>query len=332
MTNILENKSVEIFCRNNEVQVSANFEANWREWGKIDFDSITQMNKESILETFERAGLSFTPLSVDVVSTNPTSGKSHVNTEKKAIYNPNFDIPLGIVGIDFNAMSHWDTLESVFGDILVQGYIPTRFLNFSGGTRMLSQFVVPEKYLVAKREHIRYFCVYNAIDGSSRVKIGETIWTPICANTYAMAMSEISSGYSAKHIKNMDKKLFSIAKQILNVKEKTQTYFAQLDEWADKGTNKELADEFVKYLMPKEESSNSNAVNNRRQDLAYSIMTTAKELPQNGLTIYDLFAGVTRYVTERRQKRNEFEQYEYVTNGPGANFNNKAYNWLAQNS
>lgn len=311
--------------------VSANFTGNWQSWGMIDYASV-KPTMETIHEAMSRVGLDFVPLTSPHIWRNPVTGISGESKLFKDVYNPMYDEPIAeSVGADFNTLSYMDTLNGIFGELLTEGTIPARFISFDRGSRMVAQFALPEEYYTAGRPVKAFFSVYTALTGKVLTRGGITSWNPVCSNTYAALLHDLTVG--TKRTKYMVNRLPSLADKLGIIRREFRQTINTIDSWGIMPASSELTQAFISAMLPKKEASESNAVNNRRAELVTAIGQTANELSGgNQLTIYDLFSGVTRYVGARQQNRDDLTQYEYATTGIGGQFATQAYNWLVANA
>lgn len=334
-----DNTSMEFHCSHLGADgVAANFEGDWKKWGQIDIDSIRPFQTpELVYDTMVRGGLGFKPLTAIAQVQNPVTNAVTV-LDRKAILNEQGEI-IGIVGKDFNAMSHYDTLKEVFGRILEDGLVMARFINFDKGARMLAQFALPQKYWAVGREHKAFVTIYNGLDGTMRVKIGLTLWTPVCSNTFAYAMGDLE--HKVKHTVNMAINLTNLSKTLGIIKGQAEESMGLFDQLGKVEVDTENVKEFVSFLMPKNPDVTSKHTENRRAELNSAIAKTQLETLTNvtldngtpvlpTATAYDLFAGVTRYIAEHQQSRNGNEQLEYVSFGPGNTLAQKALGYLTK--
>lgn len=308
--------------------------ADWKSWGKLDISKLS-VNEETLLALFYRSGAYFTPVGMRHEVMNPYTGMVQY-TDKKTIFNDKGE-SIGEVGYEFNAMSHWETISAALGKVVEFGGIPARLIVFDNGARIMAQFVIPQTYYAAGREHNAFYTVYNGLDGTLRAKLGFTLYTPVCSNTYAAAMRDL--GYSVKHTKNMGINLSHVSEQLGLIQDEVKSTVAVLDKFSTVEMDSEEVKKFLAFMMPKKADSDSKAVDNRRAELSAAISKTQLETLEsvslaNGnavlpiATAYDLFAGVTRYITGRQQNRDANSQYEFVTVGNGANMAQSAYDYL----
>lgn len=309
--------------------VSATFglqAGGWRQWGMIDITKIIP-TAETVREGMSRAGLDFTPFSSPAEWYNPLTNERGVYSDKY-IFNPAHSAPIGRVGADFNAMSYSEILENLFGDILDLGFLPARFISFGHGARMLAQFAFPESFYAAGREQRQFLTISSALDGSKRTQGGYTLYTPVCSNTYAAALGDLTT-FATKRTKKMGERLSSYHKALGFIKAGAEKFNERLDMFARTEVTSLEVSEFIAHLMPKVEGSTSQAVDNRRSSLLTAIAQTSAEI-NNGdkITAYDLFAGITRYNGSRIQNRNQGEQMAYELFGPASKLADKALDYV----
>ena len=129
-----------------------------------------------------------------------------------------------------------------------------------------------------------------------------------------------------------------LAQTVLAVRRAARAYYTLLDHSATVKADNATVQAFLAAMIPDTSGGDkraNKASDNRREELQAAIRVSQAEregyIDNSPVTAYDLFSGVTRFTSYKTQKRNDAEQFEYVTEGPGAKLNDKAYNWLQEN-
>lgn len=326
--------TIKTFCRS-DVNVDANFEARFRSWGKIDYETAKLTENISTYDMFDRAGLAFTVGKQTRKYSNPVTGITTEVEDQFDILRLDTGERLSTVGKVYTPVSHWQACEAVFGELVNLGGIPVRLLGFDNGAKIMAQFIVPDQYIIGDKPRQAFRVVVNSLDGKSRIRAGSTVWCPVCENTEAAAMRELSeSGFSAKHTKNVHVKLDLVRQELFNIATVERDFYNRLKVIGEKPVNTELIKAFISAMMPEEQKGEKRQNNNRsnqRESLLMDISQSTSERNTIDALAIDLFDGITRFVTERQQKRNSWEQMEYVTTGPGAAKIDSAVNWLFSN-
>lgn len=310
----------------------------WDGWGRMNIESL-KASSETVESQMKRAKLFFTPTSVTATIKNPITGNSE-NLDTKAILNAEGDV-IGEVGSGFNPMGHYQTLEKALDLIVKEGFIPARFIAFDNGARMLAQFAVDSKYYIAGREQKAFVTLYNGLDGTMSVRIGHTLYTPVCCNTFAAAMHDLDG--KVKHTLNMGINLTKVSAMLGLVRTEIDSTMKTIETLNTITADSETVKAFLEAMLPKDEASKSNAVNNRRAELASAITRTQLEvtapsdllmiedtIQYNNPSLAELLFATTRYTGNRLQKRDTLNQLDYISNGAGGKFNTSAYAYLKE--
>jgi hypothetical protein len=310
----------------------SNFTADFIGASKIDDATIKINLEKGVYTLMEESGAIFTPLTSPAQFFNPVSGAMEIDETKKYVINGNTGEMLGDVGEGFNAMAHWDTMQAGLGELTERGNIPAKVICFNGGRRVLVTFFGGVQN-IADRTHHKYFNYFNGIDGTTKSKFGGSDFCLQCKNMFSRAMKQINEfKMGAKHTVNMEAKLKLIRKELGLVEAEMNNYYVALDKFATVKTDLSVALQFTAALIPdkekEEDERDNNGPTNRRNELFGHIIEMQKQRNTADLTIYDLFGGVTSYITTRQQKRDNVEQLSYVLEGPGATFAEKGFNWL----
>lgn len=308
--------------------VRANFTADFKSWGIID-PKTAQVNGLSLADLLADAGMDFNPLKVDLGYNDPISGKYQTAPDRFGIINPNTGAFLGAVGKEYTPVNYADIAGGVYGAMVEDGYIPARVLHFNGGARIFIAMIAPAEVKIGDRVHRTFTGISSGHDGGTVIQIGDTDFCPICTNTYRMALDEIKEGgRRAKHTKNVMGKLDEIRQQMFNVEASRKVYYDGLTAMMNRRVDSAEVNAFLTALVPDAagaEKRASQAQANRRAEISRGIFLTTLEEGRKETRAYDLFAGVTRYVTGRTQNRNADEQFDYVMDGSGAKLSNAAY-------
>lgn len=313
----------------------ANFAATFSQWAKIDRESVQLTDSRSLADMLAEVKMNFVPMKAEDGYYNPVTNV-WVKTGDVKIYNP---LAGNIVSSrtftpDYNPMGYSELLNSAFGAMVAEGNQPTRILHWGGGRKIFVQFIPRDGgiFNAAGREHMMYLGLSSSLDGSTVTSLGMTSYTPICSNTYAAARRELSeSGGNVRRTKNMTVRITSIAQSLGILRTLAEEFFGTLNRLAQVEVSQDIANAFFEHMLPLKtraegERENSGPLN-RRAELQTAIVETVREQAASKVTAYDLFAGTTRYIGNRTQKRDVFGQYEYVTEGAGSQFSDKAYSF-----
>lgn len=314
--------------------VVANFTGKWAGWATFDLPTVKPTG-EQIYNLFERGGLTFKPFVAPVQYFNAVTGELTEVPDKFAIYNGDTGATLAIGGSQLaqsmTVGGHYETLIAVVGELAKDNF-PCRAISFDNGARAMIQCLIPGDHYILDRPHKAFFTLQNGLDGSGKVRLGHTDVCPVCSNTYRAALDDLE--LSAKHTMNLGDNLAKIQRAIFQVKESAEQYYIDLASLAKVKASAKAEKEFLYYLIPdqakKEDAKRENSQPaNRREKLVNAIGQSLAERSTSTPTLYDLLQGVTRFVTHGDKG---VKNPEYVLDGVGTDFSNKAYTWLVKNS
>lgn len=331
-----DHESIEFHCAHlGATGVVANFTGKWASWGKVD-PSTVKVTGELIYNLFQRGGLTFKPLVSPVTFYNPVSGNVETVEDKFVIINGDSGASLAVVGTQLaQSMAvggHYETLNAVVGQLAESDNFPCRAISFGHGAKAMIQLLMPEERYILGREHKAFFTLQNALDGSGKVKIGHTDFCPVCSNTYRAALDDLE--LSAKHTMNLGENLARIQKAIFTVQQSADQYYIDLESLSKVKASAKAEKEFLFYMIPdqakREDAKRENSQPaNRREKLVNAIGQSLAERNTSTPTFYDLLQGVTRFVTHGDKG---VKNPEYVLDGVGTQFSDKALQWLVKNS
>ena len=287
---------------------------------------------KSLYDIAEENDMAFGVLKVQTEYTSPVSGQKFPSKSYSVIRADNdFELGNGFTE-DYQPLSYVDMLEVFFEDIKNISGIPTRAIKFGIGEKGAFQFIFPKDWQVAGTTHKTFWNLYSSHNGTVATTINVSDVTIICGNTFNFSLMDKSLHYSVRHTTNSQERLVEIRK-LFNISEANMgQYYNQLDKMALMNAKGNVISDFLEYMIPtkKENGQSMNSGPKSRQlDLTQAIIHSAEnERNKSDVSIYDLFQGTTRYSNHRTGKRSESEQFEFVMEGEGAKFNNKAFNWL----
>ena len=284
--------------------------------------------KESTMyDVLESAKLNFKPIRVQTQYNDPVTGKTR-NGSHFAIIRDDSGDQVGNVGERYNPIGYTEALESIYGEVLSLGGVPTRAISFDNGSKGAIQFLLPDTWKVGDFDHKVFTTVYNSLDGSMPVMTGYTDVRIVCGNTFALGQKDMSQ--KARHTANIGLKLSKFADILGVIKQGMDSQVETLNKLNAMVVSQAQVNEFIDSLFPvtsKNEDGTANKTSaNKRGELQAAI--NAESFEQ--VTGYTLFNGVTRLVDHSwatKRDRSADEQWEYVS-GTGQAIKDKAYNQL----
>lgn len=320
-------------------KISTNFTADMPQWGKLALGTLVmkpEYKEKGLDDILDDAGLGFQVGLVQNHFVDPVTGiwtpsKSHsiIRMDTSA------EIGYGVT-LDYQPMSYSQIMGDFFGDLKNLGGIPTRAISFSNGSKGAIQFLFGE-WLVSDRPHKSFLNFYAGHTGKTAIEFNSSDVCIVCGNTYALSKADKTLKFSVRHTEKASQRLMELRNNVLNMQKYNEHYYQLLNDMARYSASGEIQKAFIHHIFPQpknqdgtEKISGNKSLENQRAALGNAIAISVSESnkPADKVTIYDLFAGITRYTNYRTQNRNAEEQLEYVTNGPGSNDNAKGFNWL----
>jgi hypothetical protein len=229
----------------------------------------------------------------------------------------------------YQVINHHEVFESFLGfdSLMEMGCIPARVVNLDDGSKIVIQMILPDSYWTPNSEHKLFVNLWNSHDGKWGWGINQVDFRVVCQNTWRMAFTSDFGRFFGKHTKNAQDKIAAVAKAIGVIRGNFKKMGETMQKWSDVYVRTPELNEFLEYMIPAKDSNN-DAAKNRQRDLAYKILcgTGQTEIP----TKYSLFNGVTEYVDNRQQNRDDNEQLVYALFGSGAEMKDKAFNYLSR--
>jgi phage/plasmid-like protein (TIGR03299 family) len=312
--------------------VTVNFTADFRSWAKVNRATV-QTNGKSLDDMLAAEGLDYVPLKVQARYTDPVNGQVMDIPDRFAVVNPGNGQYLGIVGADYTPVNYGDICREVYGKMTESGYIPARILSFDNGARIFIAMIAPDDYKVGDRPHSTFTAISSGHNGGTVIAVGDTDYCPVCQNTYKMALAEVKeSGKRTKHTKNVYNRLGDWGAELFTVETVRRQYYVNLQKMIETPVNSDTITQFLSAMVPdgNGDKRDSKAQDNRRIEIMSAILKTQADDNRSKPTAYDLFGGVTDYVTHRAQKRDDNAQFDYVMSGSGAKLSNLAYAWALE--
>lgn len=302
--------------------ISDNFDGKryWHQMTKDQIDGLKlnpNYEGKSIQVLLDDNGLGFGVRSEEMVIANPFTGELKQTGCYGVFTNDSEFRQLGKgFGPDYVPMSYVEILERAFGDLTELGQIPCRVLKINEGARAAIQFLAPESFYAADLEHRMFLNLYAGHDGLWGIMINGSDVTMVCLNTVAKSRGSKVLRHTAKHTKNVNNKLAEINLAITAQSDAQKEFMDFLNAAAMVKSASEEVTEFVNFMFPDtakaDEKRKNSAIANQREELILAIETSRKERNTSEITYHELYQGITRQVTWKKQNRDDVEQFEYV--------------------
>lgn len=231
---------------------------------------------------------------------------------------------------NYTPISYKDALEAIYGDMRELGAIPARVISLNNGAKAAFQFLMPDSFYAADKEHKMFAQLFAGHDGTTGVIVNSSDTTIVCLNTYAMAKADKTLRNSAKHTANLGVRLAEIRLAIAAQTEAEKQFMNFLNN-AAKRNAEAVRGQFVEFMLPqppvKDGIRQNKGIANRRAEFQLAIDTSKAERNGSYITYEDLFQASTRYTTYRQQNRDDSEQFAYIQK---ASMPQDARNWITE--
>lgn len=281
----------------------------------------------TIYDVLESAKLGFKPLRMETSYNDPVTGKSRKGSHYAIIRDDNGD-QVGNVGERYNPISYCEALESIYGEVLGLGGVPTRAIAFDNGAKGAIQFLLPDTWKVGDFDHKVFTTVYNSLDGSLPVMTGYTDVRIVCGNTFALGQADMTQ--KARHTINIALKLRRFADVLGVIKQTMTEQINTLEKLNQAVKSQNEVKAFIDSLFPVTSKNEDGTPNKTSQNKRVELSECISLETFGSVTGYTLFNGVTRLVDHKwamKRERDADEQWEYV-NASGQAIKDKAMSLL----
>lgn len=288
---------------------------------------INLASTSTIDDVLESAKLGFKPFRVETSYHDPVTDTTRKGSHYAILRGDTGD-QIGNVGERYNPIGYGEALESIYGEVLSLGGVPTRAISFDNGAKGAIQFLLPDTWKVGDFEHKVFTTVYNSLDGSLPVMTGYTDVRIVCGNTFALGQADMTQ--KARHTVNIGLKLKTFADVLGVIKQTMTEQITKLEKLNAMMQNKNQVVGIIEALFPTT-SLNANGKANKTAQNKRTELNECIALETFGdVTGYTVFNGVTRLVDHNwagKRDRNIDEQWEYV-NASGQTIKDKAMSLL----
>lgn len=313
----------------NREGVASNFTASLLEWGIPDPKTIVQNRQIGLEGMLKEVGGDFTPLSSPLYYRDPVTGKEGTADNKIALIRSDNGGYLSTVGLRFNPVSHNAAIGGAFGEMASAGYNPARIVMREGGLGIMAQFAAPDPVTIAQRTHVTWHVLIQWLDGRSLIKLGTSLFTPICKNTWRMAEDDLNTGI--KHTASANAKLAEYRTNVLQLAQKAEAYTMEVKPLLESSIDSSVVNEFLSAMYPdnKREGVRVNSgPANRRGELGQAIGATMAEVGATVPTFYDLLAGVTRVTSHKASVKADGNVDSFWSYLDGQSLPARAMSWI----
>lgn len=285
------------------------------------------LNTKNLEEVVEKCGFSYEVLEDEIKGSN--SKKTY---RERGMYHSVSGEPLGVVGTSFTqfqpaeALAAFDAvLKERGGSYQAGGYV-------RNGARL---FVVADfggSVEVRKDDKIvNHLVLSTAFEGSGSIQVWELPDRLFCANQLAITMSNTKAFYAIPHTTNVKQRVNDLLRGIGIGERVFETFKAQVKRLNEIKLTKTLIDqmcdgifgELVEAEAGEELKGAKKSARTRQEELRTEIeRLTETGMGNKGETLFDVYNGVTEYITHGRG--DEDKRMESVLFGSGRRMSQRA--------
>jgi|TARA_Y100000310_G_scaffold307018_1_gene348690 phage/plasmid-like protein (TIGR03299 family) len=281
-------------------------------------NNVTTLNNKvtKAVDALEEANLNFEVGQAEIMNT--VTGK--ISNKKKSLYRTDTGEELGVVGTNYQpvqnitAFSYFDTICEL------EGAQYKEIISFNGGEKVILKAEFPQPAIVGKNDEVRkQFCLVNGFNGSVGVMANFMVNRLVCSNGMRATVKDAQSSFKFKHTANVQFRM----EDALQVLAKGTSYFDHFirlsTELTQKFVDAKMVDTFLDDCFGKSESKRAEAKRDEIQGYF------ERGIGNEGKTAWDLYNGITEYVTHHHGK-SEDTRVEYANFGGGVKLSEKAFN------
>lgn len=266
-------------------------------------------------EALEASNLNYSVEQSEIMNT----ATGIVSAKSKSLYRSDTNKELGIVGIKYQPVQNIKAF-TYFDAICKKNNIRySEVISINGGERVIlkADFDTPE--IVGKNDEIKkQFCLINGFDGSVGVMANFMVERLVCSNGMRATVIDAKNSFKFKHTQNVELRMEDALKVLAEGTDYFDEFVRISNELAVKMVDKQMVDKFLDECFGKSESKRADT--KREEIVGYF----EKGIGNEGKTAWDLYNGVTEYVTHHHGNSDE-KRIEYANFGGGVSLSNRAF-------
>jgi len=221
---------------------------------------------------------------------------------------------LGIVSPSYEVYQN-SSLKNLVAPMLSEGLITVENQGYLGkGGRVFIQARMAEEFRIVGEDHVGMLTLMNSHDGGSNLSAGVTDTRIVCSNTFAQAMTDMSS--KIKHDFRMAERALEITETINFVNEGMRKFSEAAEVLATTKASESVVDQVIRAAYGKKENETV-----RSRDRIQHLFRYGKG--NEGKTLWDAFNAITEFVTHEGRK-DQRAKFAYSNFGTGAALSRRA--------
>jgi len=200
---------------------------------------------------------------------------------------------VGITSPSYEVFQNSD-LKGLVKPLVDEGLLEVTNIGYLGkGSKVFIQAQMSQEFIVAGEAHKGNLTLLNSHDGSSTLAAGVTDTRVICTNTFASALTDLST--RIRHNSEMHVKALEITETINFVNEGMKLFGAQAEKLALAKCDESTLDSLLAYAFKKDDVKTL-----RPRNKIVSFFRSG--IGNEGKTLWDATNGLTQWVTHESSK------------------------------
>ena len=240
-------------------------------------------------------------------------GQTYYVPNKKVHVRDDDNRAVGVTGLKYELFQN-DDLKDFVMPLVEEGLLVIENMGYIGvGQKVYVQARMANEYTIAGEQHRGMITLLNSHDGSASLAAGVTDQRVICNNTFAMAMTDMSS--RLRHTVGLYEKAAQISEIIDFVNERMATFSEAAEVLASTKANILMVDAMIEDAFEKPAES-VRATNSIREFYRSG-------MGNEGKTLWDSFNAITQFTTHEAGK-DAGQRFASVNFGRMAKINRRA--------
>lgn len=259
------------------------------------------------MEFATHAPISWEVIEAPVSVTLPDGTSREVGNKKALLRDDDFS-QLGFVSKNYEVVQN-TVLKGLLGPLISEGLLEVKNTGWiRGGRLVFIQAQMAQEFTVAGEEHRGMLTLLNSHDGTTQLSAGVTDVRVICANTFAMAYSEMST--RLQHKLGVNERALGITETIQYVNDRMRMFQDAAETLARRKANTAEVERVFRAAYGKKQDENV-----RNWDELWALYKNGHG--NEGSTLWDCVNAITEFNTHKSRKTSE-ERFSYSNFGSGA--------------
>lgn len=265
------------------------------------------------MEFATHAPISWEVIEAPVSVTLPDGTSREVGNKKALLRDDDFS-QLGFVSKNYEVVQN-TVLKGLLGPLVSEGLLEVKNTGWiRGGRLVFIQAQMAQEFTVAGEEHRGMLTLLNSHDGTTQLSAGVTDVRVICANTFAMAYSEMST--RLQHKLGVNERALGITETIQYVNDRMRMFQDAAETLARRKANAAEVERVFRAAYGKKQDENV-----RNWDELWALYKNGRG--NEGSTLWDCVNAITEFNTHQSRKTSD-ARFVYSNFGSGASIARRA--------